>query len=140
MTGTGADLALLEAFAAALQAEHDALVANRTDDLAVLADHKLDCAQRLEREATPAFAAALRETQARLQRGAAPASADDGALHQRLRQAAELNRLNGRLIDQHLNRVRLSLARIEPVSPTRQLYGRDGQGQGSPLGRSFGAA
>ncbi|MDE3012413.1 MAG: flagellar export chaperone FlgN, partial [Pseudomonadota bacterium] len=113
---------------------------NRTDDLAVLADRKLACAQRLEQSASPAFAALLRDAQQRSRMGLAPAGADQGQLWLLLREAAELNRTNGVLIDQHLKQVRLSLARIEPVSPTRQLYGRDGQGNAGTRGRSFGSA
>lgn len=140
LDGTISERGLLEEFLAALRAEQQALTERRTDDLALLADRKLACAQRLEQSASPAFASMLRDAQQRSRSGLAPASADQGELWQLLREAAELNRTNGVLIDQHLKQVRLSLARIEPVSPTRQLYGRDGQGNAAARGRSFGSA
>lgn len=139
LSATAAERSLLEEFLAALRAEHEALSERRTDDLSALADRKLACAQRLEQSASPAFRAMLRDTQQRTRRGEAAASTPDGQLWLLLREAAELNRTNGILIDQHLKQVRLSLAHIDPVSPTRQLYGRDGQGSGKSPGRSFGS-
>ena len=134
-----ADRLLVEEFLSALRAEHDALVAGETDALEGLADRKLACAGRLEREASPGFSAMLRATQAQLRRGEKAAQPEDAELHRLVQQANELNRLNGVLIGQHLGLIRLSLARLDPVSPTRQIYGRDGQGHSNHAGRSFGA-
>lgn len=139
MSATAAERTLLDEFLGALRAERDALSERRTDDLAALADRKLACAQRLEQAASPAFRSMLKATQQRARRGEPAASPQDGEIWQGLREAAELNRTNGILIDQHLKQVRLSLAHIDPVSPTRQLYGRDGQGSSHARGRSFGS-
>lgn len=130
--------ALLQDFIEALRSEHDALVAGRVDDVAELAGRKLDCARRLEDGARPEFLALLRDARQRSRHGMPAANAESTELFGLVRQAAELNRINGALIDQHLKQVRLSLSRIDPVSPTRQLYGRDGQGGSGLRGRSFG--
>ena len=133
------DRTLLDAFVVALRTEREALLDQRTDDLANLADRKLACAQALEQHASPALAGMLRDTHARARRGEAPLEENAGVVYQLVREAAELNRVNGSLIAQQLGRIRLSLSRIEPVSAARQLYGRDGQGRFSGMGRSFGA-
>ena len=135
-----ADAARLQAFTAALEAEQQALIDGRTDDLAALSDRKLTCAQDFERSASAAFTALLKDTSQRLQRGL-PASSDEALhLHQQVQKAQELNQINGTLIAQHLGQIRLRPSRIEPVNPMRQIYGRDGLGNGSRPGRSFGAA
>jgi len=130
----------LMAFTAALEAEKQALIDGRTDDLAALSQHKLQCAQSFEREVTPAFTALLKDTGQRLRRGVAASSADALALHRQVQAAQELNQLNGKLIAQHLGQIGLRLSRIEPVNPARQTYGRNGLGNSSRPGRSFGAA
>jgi len=134
------DRTLLEDFLAALRDEQSALLERDVDRLGALVERKLACARRLEAEASPGLGDALRDTQARLRRGDAPAGEGAGALYALVREAAELNRVNGVLIDQQLGQVRLSLARIEPATGQRSLYGSDGQGRFGTPGRSFGAA
>ncbi len=130
----------LLAFTAALEAEKQALIEGRTDDLNALAEHKLQCAKSFERDVSPTFAALLKDTSQRLRLGQAPSHADALVLHARVQAAQELNQLNGKLIAQHLGQIGLRLSRIEPVNPARQTYGRNGLGNSSRPGRSFGAA
>lgn len=140
MTTASAEHQLLEEFIAALEAEHAALVERRTEDLPELAARKADCGRRLERTAKPEFRKAMQAAQQRRRAGLPAAYPLHTELYEMLRRAAELNRINGALIQQNLSQVRLSLARIEPRHPARQLYGRDGQGRRSLVGRSFGSA
>ena len=134
------DRQLLEEFLLALREEQAALTAGNTEALRPLADRKIAIARKIESQTSSELAPALRDTEYRMRRGEPAANAECAALHRMTREANELNRVNGVLIDQQLGQIRLSLSRIDPVSPTRQLYGRDGQGQGNGRGRSFGAA
>jgi flagellar biosynthesis/type III secretory pathway chaperone len=132
---------LAQEFIAILKEEQDALTANDIDAVVRLTEQKLACAEALEAFTTPTLLNTLTELRARIQRGQPVENDPFYTLLKLVEEANRLNKINGVVIEQHINTIRLAMDQLDRINPgVRQLYGKDGLGSRGSVGRSLGSA
>lgn len=140
-----AEQTMLREFVQLLQSEQATLVGIDTDQLLVFSDQKSGLIARLAAQAKQ-----RRELQAMLGFGGdvehwlksnLPTALDGWHLLQQLaREAQELNRINGELIQVRLRHTQQALTVLTAASNSASLYGADGQTHHVGGGRILGAA
>lgn len=134
--------ASVDALIALLEEENICLAQGDATKLPPLAERKEALTQRLDHlaQARSAWLPDDASAQRELLEGSGALAKAWQSLKQAAKRAAELNQLNGQIINRRLNNTRDALAILQQASGQNATYGPDGQPQGGSGGRPLGSA